>query len=338
MRFLLLPASLIYYLIISVRNKLYDFNVLKSHSVEKSIGIGNLSMGGTGKTPLTLFLASWLADHNQKVAILSRGYKRTSKGFIEVLQKHKSHEVGDEPLMYKKRLGDLVKVFVTKNRYDGSQIVRKDDKAAIILFDDVFQHRIVNPSISIIASPYSDIFHKDFILPVGRLREPKSQIHRAQCIVVTGCPTDLSESAKEKVANDLSCYNKPVFYSTIHYDEIKCFGTKVDSIHKVLLVTGIANNEHLVSYLKKTYEIQVISYPDHYNYTENDIRDIHEKFGSFADKESIVLTTEKDMMRMLKYQEFIDKNKLPMYYQPISIHLQDDEKFKSLIEQYVGEI
>jgi len=338
MRFLLLPASLIYSLIISVRNKLYDFNVLKSRSVEKSIGIGNLSMGGTGKTPLTLYLASWLSDQNQKVAILSRGYKRTTKGFLEVLHSHQVHEVGDEPLMYKKRFGDLVKVYVTKNRYEGSQVVRKENNTAFIVFDDVFQHRKVNPSISIISSPFDDLFHKDFVLPVGRLREPRCYINRAQCIVITGCPPTLSNEEKENITSELSSYKKPVFYSTIHYDEMKCFGKKVDTINKVLLVTGIANNQHLVTYLKKTYEIQVISYPDHYNYTEKDIRDIHEKFGSFADKESIVLTTEKDMVRMLKYQGFIDENELPMYYQPISIQLQDERKFKSLIKQYVGEV
>lgn len=338
MRFLLLPASLIYSLIISVRNKLYDFNVLKSHSVEKSIGIGNLSMGGTGKTPLTLYLASWLSEKNQNLTILSRGYKRTTKGILEVLQSHKSHEVGDEPLMYKIRLGNLVKVFVSKNRYEGSQIVRKYDKSAFILFDDVFQHRKVIPSISIIASPFNDLFYKDYILPVGRLREPRSNVKRAHCIVITRCPKALSITEKEHISNQLKKFNLPIFYSTIEYGEMTCFGSKVDCIKRILLVTGIANNNHLVSHLKKTYETEVISYSDHYDYEESDLQEIHEKFGSFADSESIVLTTEKDMVRMLKHKSFIEEKNLPIYYLPISFQIEDEIRFKSLISEYVGEV
>ncbi len=338
MRFLLLPASLLYTVFIALRNKLYDLRILKSKKIENSIGIGNLSMGGTGKTPLTLYLASWLSGEDRKVVILSRGYKRTSRGFLEVLPSHQSHEVGDEPFMYKKRMGDRLQVYVSKDRLKGSELARKDHVDSVILFDDVYQHRKIIPAYTVITSPYEDLFHKDHVLPVGRLREPKRNIKRADCIVITGCPTNMTSEEKEKLKRELSTYEKPIFFSSIGYSEMKCFGKKVDSIQRILLVTGIATNSHLVAHLQKSYELEVISYPDHHNYTEKDMKDIHEKFGSFADDQSVLLTTEKDMVRMLKYREFIDRKELPMYYQPITIHVDNEETFKRKIKDYVGKV
>ena len=338
MRFLLLPFSWIYTLAIYIRNSLYDCGALKSNPVKNSIGIGNLSMGGTGKTPLTIYLAQWLIDLNQMVFILSRGYKRNTDGYIEVQYSHQSDEVGDEPLMYKKRFKDEVNVVVSKNRWFGSKQIKIKHPEAYLLFDDVFQHRKVKPDFSILTSSFNDLFIDDMLIPAGRLREPKKNVKRGDCILITRCPHDLSDNRKKKIREKLHKYNKPLFFCSIKYEGFISFGRKINTIKKILLVTGIANNQALISHLQKSYEMDVISYPDHYSYTQKDMEEIHQKFGNFAGEESIILTTEKDMVRMLQFEKFIEEKKMPLYYQPISIDLHNEIEFKSLIKENVGEI
>ena len=338
MRSLLLPFSWIYSLVIFIRNKLYDFGVIESNKVNRSIGIGNLSMGGTGKTPLTQYLAQWLIDNNQAIYILSRGYKRSTNQNILVKESHLSHEVGDEPLMYKKRFKSKVNVLVSKNRWLGSLDAKKNNSNAFILFDDIYQHRKVITNFSIITTPFNDLFIDDLLLPAGRLREPKKNIKRASCILVTRCPKQLSLEERTIVEAKLCKYKKPVFFSSIRYGHFICFGEKLSKISSVLLVTGIAKNENLIAQIENTYKTKVISYPDHYRYSLDDIKDIHQKFNSFASEHTIILTTEKDMVRMLEFEEYINANKLPMYYQPISIDVYNEQEFTSLIKEYVGEI
>ena len=338
MRFLLLPFSWIYAFVIACRNGLYNYEVYKTHHVKKSIGIGNLSMGGTGKTPLTVYLTHWLIEQKKNVFILSRGYKRTTTGEIEVKLQDESHEVGDEPLMYKKRFKEKVRVLVSKNRWTGSQKARTQDSEAILLFDDIFQHRVVKVDFSIVTTPYNDLFVDDFILPVGRLREPKTNIKRANCILITRCPDGMTSNKKQEIENKLSSFKKPVFFSSIKYDKFTSIGTEIEAIQKILLVTGIADNKALRTYLERSYELEVLSYPDHYQYTQKDMEEIHQKFGNFANNKSIILTTEKDGVRMLKFDQFIKDHKWPLYVQPISIEVQDEKEFKSLIKNYVGEV
>ena len=338
MRFLLLPFSWIYAFVIFCRNALYNHGLYQTHHVKKSIGIGNLSMGGTGKTPLTVYLTHWLIEHKKNVFILSRGYKRNTKGEIEVKLKHESHEVGDEPLMYKKRFKKNVRVFVSKNRWTGSQKARSEDSEAILLFDDIFQHRVVKVDFSIVTTAYNDLFVDDYILPAGRLREPKSNIKRANCILITRCPDGMTSNKKQEIENKLSPFQKPVFFSSIKYDKFTSIGRKIEVIQKILLVTGIADNKALRSYLERYYELEVLSYPDHYQYTQKDMEEIHQKFGNFANDKSIILTTEKDGVRMLKFDQYIKDHKWPLYIQTISIELEDEKEFKSLIKNYVGEV
>jgi tetraacyldisaccharide 4'-kinase len=338
MRFLLLPFSWIYAIGIFIRNLLFDIGILKSNIVRKSIGIGNLSMGGTGKTPLTQYLAQWLIENDQIVYILSRGYKRSTNQNILVKESHLSHEVGDEPLMYKKRFKNKINVLVSKNRWLGSLDAKKNNSNAFLLFDDVYQHRKVVTDFSIITTPYNDLFDDDILLPAGRLREPKRNVNRASCILVTRCPENMSQDKRTHIKDKLSKYNKPLFFSSISYEPFECFGEKIRKISSVLLVTGIAKNENLIAHIENTYETTTISYPDHYRYTMDDIKDIHQKFNSFASEHTIILTTEKDMVRMLEFEEYIDTNKLPMYYQPISIDVHNEKEFTSLIKEYVGKI
>ena len=338
MRFLLLPFSWIYSLVIFIRNKLYDFGVLESNTVNRSIGIGNLSMGGTGKTPLTQYLAQWLIENKQDVYILSRGYKRSTDQNIFVKESHLSHEVGDEPLMYKKRFKSKINVLVSKNRWLGSLDAKKDNPNAFFLFDDIYQHRKVITNFSIITTPFNDLFVDDMVLPAGRLREPKGNINRASCILVTRCPEPLSQEERTVIEDKLSRYKKPLFFCSIRYENFICFGEELSKITSVMLVTGIAKNENLIAHIENTYKTKIISYPDHYRYSLDDIKDIHQKFNSFASEHTIILTTEKDMVRMLEFEEYIKANKLPMYYQPISIDVHNEQEFTSLIKDYVGEI
>ena len=338
MRFLLLPLTGPYALIIFIRNFLYDIGFLKSYRVKNSIGIGNLSMGGTGKTPLTIYLTEWLLKNHETVYVLSRGYKRTSRGMVQLKESHKSHEVGDEPLMYKKRFKNKIQVIVSKNRLYASHSVIKKNPGAIMLFDDVFQHRKVITEFSIVTTPFNELFVDDLLIPAGRLREPKNNIKRAHCILVSKCPNELSHEEKENIKSRLSNYHKPIFFSSIVYEKFICFGVAVENIKRILLVTGIANNQNLKSHLEKTYEIEEVTYSDHHRYDIEDIKDIHQKFNSFADEQTIILTTEKDMVRMLEFETYLSKNKLPIYFQPISIEMHNEKEFTSLIKNYVGKV
>ena len=178
----------------------------------------------------------------------------------------------------------------------------------------------------------------DYILPVGRLREPKSNIKRAHCILITRCPDEMTTNKKLEIENKFHSFKKPVFFSSIKYDEFISLGIEIKEIKKILLVTGIADNRALIAHLNGSYELEVLSYPDHYQFTQKDIEEIHQKFGNFADNKSIILTTEKDGVRMLKFDQFIKKHGWPLYVQPISIKVQGEKEFKSLIENYVGEV
>lgn len=338
MRYFLLPISWIYISVITVRNLLFDFRLFSSKDIDHTIGVGNLSMGGTGKSPLSIYIAELILRNQGSPALLSRGYGRKSKGYIEVNEGHLSQDVGDEPLMFKQRFKNKVGVYVCENRILGSKNIRRNSPKSTIIFDDVFQHRKIKPSLSILTTPYGDPFFTDYILPVGRLREPRLSAHRADCIVVTKCPEALTDEDYNKVKNKLSKFSKPIFFSHIEYGEMKPMKERIHDIKNILLVTGIVDPSHLIEHLKDKYKIQSISFRDHHDFTVKDIEKIHEKFGTFDPKDSIILTTEKDKVRLSKFDELIAQNGALWYYQPISIRIHDKAQFESLMKEHVRKI
>ena len=338
MRYFLLPISWIYASVIAFRNLLFDFNFFSSKDIDHTIGVGNLSMGGTGKSPLSMYIAELILRNQGEPALLSRGYGRKTKGYIEVDGNHLSQNVGDEPLMFKQRFKDKVGVYVCENRILGSNKIRAANPHSTIIFDDVFQHRRVKTSLSILTTPYGEPFYQDYILPVGRLREPSNNAHRSDCIVVTKCPDNLTDEDYNKVKNKLSKFSKPIFFSHIEYGEMKPINERIHNIKNILLVTGIVDPSQLIKHLKDKYTIQSISFADHHDFTVKDIEKIHEKFGTFDPKESIILTTEKDKVRLSKFDELIAKNSALWYYQPISICIHKEAQFESLIKEHVRKV
>lgn len=334
LRFLLFSFAAIYWLVTSVRNKLYDVNILKSFTIPgKSICIGNLSMGGTGKSPHTIMIAKILLEKNIPVAILSRGYGRVTKGLIEVDQNSTTKDVGDEPKNYKSIFGESTTVVVSEDRKTGVQYIRKKQPNAVILLDDAFQHRKVKAGLNILLTSYSHPFSKDFLFPVGMLRESRMGRKRADLIVVTKCPSTTSKKFKH-IDKSLNYPESKILHSTIDYSPLEI---PSNNVKEVLLVTGIANSKPLLSELEKHYLVKELKYKDHHQFTEQDLAAIRKKFDSFASRETLIVTTEKDYMRLSELEGFSAMKEM-WAIQRISTRILDyEKKFNELICNYAQE-
>jgi len=338
-RILLWPISLIYGIITYLRNKCYDFGFFQVYEIpKKSICVGNLSTGGTGKTPHVAYLAELLNDKIQ-TSILSRGYGRKTKGFILVNGQHTSNEVGDEPLFYHSLFNSKLHVAVCEKRKIGIQQIQSlFPQNELIILDDAFQHRAVKAGFNILLTDFNSPFSKDMMLPTGNLREWKSGRKRADCFVVTKCTHTLSQYEKNKWATDLKVDSQKLFFSSINYGAIVPFGKVIESPKSALLITGIANPLPLVEYIKDSFQIEHLQFADHHAFNAQDIQEIHQKFDTFAVKNKIILTTEKDYMRL---KDLIPENELtkyPWYYLPIAVKMDEEEKFNDLINQYVRKV
>lgn len=338
-RFLLFPFSFIYLGITSTRNLLYKLGIFKTSIIpKKSICVGNLSVGGTGKTPHVSYLADFLSQ-TVETAILSRGYGRKTTGFIWVKPISKASEVGDEPLFYANRFQEKVPVAVCEKRAIGiQQIQTLFPKNELLILDDAFQHRAVKAGLNILITDFSKPFYDDYLMPVGSLRESRAGKNRADIIIVSKTPNDCTESAKNQIVQSLNFNSELIFFSHISYAAMIPFGKKIDTIKKVILVTGIANPKPLLKHISKYYEVEVIKFGDHHAFSKVDIQRIHQKFDTFAHEETIILTTEKDYMRLKDFSSDWNLQNYPWYFQPITIEIENEEKFKNLINQYVNTI
>ncbi len=339
LRLLLLPFAWIYGCITFVRNVLFNRGVLKSYTIPgKSICVGNLSVGGTGKTPHVELIVEHLLKTSNKVAILSRGYGRNTKGLLEVTSQSTASEVGDEPLQYKTKYGSSVDVVVSENRKMGVQHIRNMlQNSGTIVLDDAFQHRAVKSGINIIITQFNDLFVDDFHLPAGDLREWKFGVNRAEAIIVSKCP-ELNEEEKTAIRNRINFDSARIFFSHIEYDKFKSFEARsTPSVKNILLVTGIGNPTPLLKRLKQTYFVKHLKFKDHHTFSAKDIDEIHEKFDSFASHDKIILTTEKDYVRIKDYDSL--KPKLnDWFYQPITTKIDEETKFNQLLDGYVESI
>ncbi len=302
-RFLLYPFAVFYDAITSFRNYLYDLNFLKSTFFDIStIVVGNLSMGGTGKSPQIEYLIRLLQNH-KTLAVLSRGYKRKSNGFILLNDTHLVSEVGDEPLQFFNKFSSI-SVAVDANRVHGIRQLKKIINPDIVLLDDAYQHRRVKAGLYILLTCYDDLYSDDFILPIGTLRESKRGAKRAQIIVVTKCPENLTKTDQKKIISKLRpLKNQDVFFSKISYTK-KTLGYKnidIDQLsnHHILLITGIANSSSLIQYLEqKKCTIHHMKFHDHHNFSKSDVGKIKEEFDLIESDKKLLLTTEKDYTRL----------------------------------------
>ena len=340
-RLILLPFSWIYGSILAIRNYLYDKGIFKSETISvPSICVGNLSMGGTGKTPHVDFITSYFLSKSVKPAILSRGYGRKTTGVIEVLESASAFEVGDEPLFYKTKFKDNATVFVAENRVLGAkEIVQKHPKTELLILDDAFQHRRFKAKVNVLITDFSHLFSSDFVVPAGNLREFRSGKNRADIIVVSKCPSDLSPEKKAEIRKSLHFKNENIFFSKIQYNDLIPFKSGVDSTDKKsIVVTGIGNPSPFISKLNRDFTTKHVKYPDHHPFSAQDIKEIHEKFDIFApDGDGVIITTEKDFMRLREMKEVKESNR-KWFYKAISIVIDEQEKFNLLLEKYVNEI
>lgn len=319
LRKLLFPFSCIYGVITNLRNLFYDKGWLESKSYTTPIiCVGNLTVGGTGKSPMIELLIAFLKDDYQ-VAVLSRGYKRKTKGYKEVLLESTAEEVGDEPLQFKQNF-PKVKVAVCANRQDG--IKHLEEKADVILLDDAFQHRKVKASTYIMLTTYQDLYYQDYFLPTGNLRESRKGAKRADVIIVTKCPEGVAYAKLQEIQYLMQLEpHQRVYFSKIGYEEnIINVSEKVPLVYlknkPFTLVTGIANPKPLVEYLKrKELQFKHKNFPDHHHFSSSEIKQLKEK--------DIILTTEKDYVRLQPKLE-----KFALYYLPIkTIILKEQESF-----------
>jgi tetraacyldisaccharide 4'-kinase len=279
-----------------------------------------------------------LLSNKYRVAVLSRGYGRKTRGFIELNNSHSALEVGDEPLQFYQKFAPTIRVFVCENRALGAKnILQQYADTQIILLDDAFQHRKITAGLNILLSEYQHPFFKDFVLPAGNLREPIGGKDRADICIYTKCPENLSENNKTKFAQKFDPkFVKKTYFSSISYGNLRSFaGNTVSTIKNILLISGIANPKPLEKYLTQNFYVQCISFPDHHNYNAQDIAKIHKIFDNFASSEKIILTTEKDSMRLIKNGLINQLQMKPWYCIPITIHLDQEDDFNKIVLNYV---
>ncbi|MCP2029563.1 tetraacyldisaccharide 4'-kinase [Flavobacterium sp. HSC-32F16] len=333
LRKILFPFAILYGFITSIRNFLFDKGILKSTSFDiPVIAVGNLSVGGTGKTPQIEYLIRLLAD-KYKVATLSRGYKRKSEGFVLADSTSNAEILGDEPFQFYQKFPN-VQVAVDANRTNGiTQLLSQKEKPQVILLDDAYQHRKVKAGFYILLTSYGDLYADDFILPTGNLRESRSGANRANIVVVTKCPNNLSEEEQEKIRLKLklNC-SQQIFFTFIDYDTV-IYGQNgkiaVDEIksESKLLLAGIAKPKPFFDYLKNEND-ECLTFPDHHHFSETDLDSIQNKANGRK-----IITTEKDYVRLKD-----SKQVSQLYYLPIkSTFINHHQNFDVSILQYIKE-
>ncbi|MBO9659582.1 MAG: tetraacyldisaccharide 4'-kinase [Chitinophagaceae bacterium] len=340
-RILLLPFALIYWLAIVIRNWLFDTNISKSSTFALPlICVGNLSVGGTGISPMVEYLVRLLKDR-YKVATLSRGYKRKTKGYSLAGPSTTALEIGDEPMQFHLKFPE-VPVAVGEERIVAiPQLLHDKPETQAIILDDAFQHRSVKAGLNIILTDYSNLFTRDFYLPTGDLRDLKSSYKRAQIIVVTKCDPAITEEEKKKIIKEISLQKgQQIFFTAIEYGEmyhiLNANHYKTAENAEVLLITGIANPVPLENWLEKNSQsYQVIRYSDHHIFTIDDLKDIRKKFEALDAENKIILTTEKDAVRLVKFNQEISG--WPIYVIPVRHHFlfNEGDRFDQSVVNYI---
>lgn len=343
-RILLSPLALIYGLIISVVNFSYDIGLLKASRFSiPVIGVGNLSIGGAGKTPHIEYMIELLKDY-VNVATLSRGYKRETKGFRLVQSSDTALTVGDEPLQYRRKYKDIVVAVSESRAYAIPQIIQNYPQTQTVLLDDSFQHRSVQPGLNILLTAYDSLFSEDFLLPAGRLREWRSGYLRADIIIVTKCPDIMTEEEKNKIISKIKpARHQKIFFSYYKYGYPYYFYDQTQKISldeklDVILLSAIANTDYLLQYLDKTVlSVHEIEYADHHIFDRHDIEKIIKVYQNVGDNRRIILTTEKDAMRLELHKELLKKNNIPVFILPtqVQFHFDEGKAFDNIIKQFL---
>jgi len=342
-RILFLPFAIVYWFVILLRNFFYDKNILKSSSFGLPIiCVGNLSIGGTGKSPMVEFLVSCLKDRF-RVATLSRGYKRKTTGYALANENTTALDIGDEPMLFHLKFPN-VPVAVGEERLVAiPQLLHDKPETQAIILDDAFQHRAINAGLNILLTDYNNLFTRDFYLPTGDLRDLKSGYKRADIIVVTKCKPELSADEADKIRKEIRPLPyQQVFFSTIQYGKpyhitsLSPFELNLKT--EVLLVTGIANPQPLKKLLEeRSHTYFMMPFSDHYIFRIDDLKEIKKRFERIEVANKIILTTEKDAMRLMKFRAELEE--LPMYVIAIRHYFLfgEEEKFIKAVTKFIDE-
>ena len=340
-RFVLFPFSVLYGFIIWLRNKSYDKNIFHSVSFNfPIICVGNLAVGGTGKTPLVEYLVRLLKDE-YKVATMSRGYKRKTKGFAIANESTTALDIGDEPMQFYKKFPDITVSVAEERLVSIPQLLHDRPDTRIIILDDAFQHRQVKAGLNILLTEYRDLFTRDFILPAGNLRDMKSSYKRADIIIVTKCKSHLTEEEKNKIIGEIKpLAHQKIFFTKIEYGSPYHLFTKQEKFlspeTNILLVCGIANPKPIKEILNTyatTYDM--MRFRDHHIFSMDDLKEIKNQFEKIETQNKIILTTEKDGVRLVKFEN--ELNDLPVYVFPIrhKILFGEEEQLNTIVTDFI---
>lgn len=343
-RILLSPFSLLYGTGVGLRNFFYRQGLLKSARFDiPVISVGNLSVGGAGKSPHIEYLVRMLRPY-LNVATLSRGYRRKTVGYRVAKWDSKVEEVGDEPLMFKRKFPD---VFVTVNEQRAlgiPQIIQNEPATQAILLDDAFQHRAVEPGLNILLTEYAKPFTRDYLLPAGRLREWRSAYHRADIIVVTKCPEDITPEEKNRMTFEINPYpQQKIFFSSYEYKRPyyifnRRYQLDLQEDMSVLAVCAIAGTDYFEDFLEsRTNMVRVKSYEDHHQFDSLDLEEIHRQFLALPGEKKVVVTTEKDATRLEPHREWLIEKQIPLLVVPIEVyfHFDGKEKFEEAVREFL---
>lgn len=343
-KILLSPLSLLYGVGVSLIDFFYKKGLLKGIAFDLPIiSVGNLSVGGAGKTPHIEYLIQLLRPY-LNVATLSRGYKRKTKGYLKVETQNNAETVGDEPLQFKRKFPD-VHVAVAENRtFAVPKILSESPDTQVILLDDAFQHRAIQPGLNILLTEYNFPFTDDYLLPSGRLREWRSAYQRADILIVSKCPPDITAKEKEYFIKKIKPFShQKIFFSHYRYYEPYYilnhqYRAKLEPDVDVLLICAIARTDYLVNYLEsQVNSVKTLEYEDHRYFSKFDVSYLKTTFDKMDSKKKVILTTEKDAMRLQLHHPFLQENKLPIFALPVQVefHFEEGEKFDQEVKQFL---
>ena len=343
-KILLAPFSLLYGLGVSLRNGLYQLGLLKEISFNLPvISVGNLSVGGAGKSPHIEYLIRLLQDYLE-VATLSRGYRRKTKGFRVVKPTDNAEIVGDEPLQFARKFPRIYPCISESRTFGILQIVADRPQTQVILLDDAFQHRSVKPGLNILLTEYSLPFTRDYLLPSGRLREWRQAYHRADMIIVSKCPTRLSPDQRADLAREIEPLSgQRLFFSYYSYEQPYALldpdrKIALGSDHDLLLICAIAGTDYLVEYLEaQANSVSVMEYEDHHYFNRYDMGQLLAAFERMESARKLILTTEKDAMRLELHRTWLEEKQLPIFVLPVRVRFHDDdaEAFDEAVRQFL---
>jgi len=339
LRLALLPFSVVYGCILWLRNKLYDWGILKSHKVEiKTIVVGNLALGGTGKTPFIEYLITLFPQRH--IAVLSRGYGRKTRGTVFGEVDSTAEDIGDEPLQIIKKFPEIT-LCVESNRLKGIRAIKaQNPDVEFIILDDALQHRKLIGGMKILLTTYQKPFFSDHYIPSGTLRDHKIRARDADLIIVTKTPDSAYEKSKNAIGSKLNYLKKPVFFSQLDYGNYQSVSAQksISEYSHYAAVTGIANPELFLEKVSQDHSLEKqFRYPDHHAFKHSDLKDFQDFIGNFAAGTVAFLTTEKDAMRLLNFEHDLKKSGLHFFYLPVQVKFKEKKAdIEILLRNYIN--